>query len=221
MTAELKTAVGDRGRLFLSAAWMNHFLFQGFMADYEENRLSVDDFLAPLGGFSQELITMLRLNRMERRSCAFLKTEWSFSIKVNKQSSAATVPSSDCVTYSINSDIIIVWSDSLLLHHPERTLCSVCEKCSRASLLPGVVTDTETEQRHLHFKWLATFVQNSQPEQEVLGCEHALKLCNSASSPYVSVSVGKRRWSLRLIEESVLINQWTLCSPGWKLILFN
>lgn len=68
---------------------MNHFLFQGFMTNYEENRLSVDDFLAPLGGFSQDFMTMLRLSRMERRSCAFFKTELSFSVKVNKQSSAA------------------------------------------------------------------------------------------------------------------------------------
>lgn len=84
MTAELKTAVCDKGRLFLSAAWMNHFLFQGFMTDYEENRLSVDDFLAPLGGFSRELITTLRISRMERRSCSFFKTEGCFSVKVNK-----------------------------------------------------------------------------------------------------------------------------------------
>lgn len=50
-----------------SASRANHFLFQGFMSDYEKNHFKVDDLLTPLRGWwgvgCQELRTMLRLKQ--------------------------------------------------------------------------------------------------------------------------------------------------------------
>lgn len=111
--------------------------------------------------------------------------------------------------------------DSVFVKNAAGRLCCL-ESSQTQRLSRGLLNG-----RHLHFKWLATFVQNSKPEHEVrTWCKIMSELqtsvkknvmvflCNAASSPYVSVSLGKRRWSLRLIEESVLINQWTPCSLG-------